>query len=91
MLGVDFKVIAVSSNANSFGLKQCVLVARNGLAYTVCANSLNIPKKGDTVTIPYQMGANGLEDATLNFAAKSFEIPERIVDAPQGVIDEVWK
>ena len=90
MFAVDFKVIAVSSNTNSFGLKQCVLVARNGLAYKACANSLNIPKKGDIVTIPYIAGDEGLNDATLNFAAKSFEIPERIIDAPQDVIDEVW-
>jgi hypothetical protein len=87
---VDFKVVAVSENTNSFGLSQCVLVANNGLAYKVCANSINIPKEGDIVKIPYKAGANGISDATLNFASRGFEIPERIEDAPREIIDEVW-
>lgn len=87
---VDFKVVAVSSNTNSFGLFQCVLIAKNGLAYKACANSLNIPKEGDTVNIPYKAGGNGISNATLNFAGR-FEIPERIEDAPQEIIDEVWQ
>jgi hypothetical protein len=90
MLGVNFHVVAVSENTNSFGLKQCVLLAMNGLAYKACANSLNLPKQGDSVFIPYQAGPMGIEDATLNFAAKGFEIPERIEDAPEEVIKEVW-
>lgn len=87
---VDFKVVAVSSNTNSFGLFQCVLLAKNGLAYKACANSLNIPKQGDTVSIPYKAGPMGIEDARLNFAGK-FEIPERMDDAPQEIVDEVWQ
>ena len=89
MISVDFKVVAVSSNTNSFGLFQCVLVAKNGLAYKACANSLNIPKQGDTISIPYRGNGNGLSNATLDFGGK-FEIPERIEDAPQEIIDEVW-
>lgn len=91
MIGVDFKVAAVSVNRNSFGLAQCILIAKNGLAYKACANSLNIPREGDTITIPYIGNGNGLSNATLNFAAKSYEIPERIEDAPQDLVDEVWK
>jgi len=90
MIGVDFKVVAVSENTNSFGLFQCVLLAKNGLAYKACANSLNIPKQGDTISIPYRGNGNGLANATLDFSAKSFEIPERIEDAPREVIDEAW-
>lgn len=87
---VDFKVVAVSSNTNSFGLFQCVLIAQNGLAYKACANSLNIPKQGDTVSIQYKAGPMGIEDARLDFAGR-FEIPERIEDAPREVVNEVWQ
>jgi len=92
MLGVEFKVIAITSNTNSFGLRQCVLVAKNGLAYKACANSINMPKQGSVITIPYQGGSGDIGDApiTLSFAHKGFEIPERIEDAPREVIDEFW-
>lgn len=89
MKTLDFKVVAVSSNTNSFGLFQCVLVAQNGLAYKACANSLNIPKQGDTISIPFAVQGIGSSMLTLDFGGK-FEIPERIEDAPQEIIDEVW-
>ena len=83
---VDFKVVAVSVNRNSFGLAQCVLVAKNGLAYKACANSLNIPKQGDTVSIPYKAGPMGIEDARLNFAGK-FEMGFRRERIPRERIE----
>ncbi len=89
-ISVDFKVAAVSVNKNSFGLAQCVLISQNGLAYKACANSLNIPEEGDIVSIAYIGGTNGLSNATLNFAGKGFEIPERVFDAPKEIINELW-
>ena len=91
MLGVHFKVVAVSENTNSFGLKQCIMLAQNGLAYKACANSLNIPSKGESVFIPYEEGPNGIEDAFLCFAKKGFEIPERLEDATLEEVEEIYK
>ena len=89
-LAVDFKVVAVSSNTNSFGLFQCVMIAKDGLAYKACANSLNIPKQGDIVSIKFIKKIDGTFSNKLDFAGR-FEIPERIEDAPKEVRDEVWK
>ena len=93
MVGVEFKVVAVTSNTNSFGLKQCILVARNGLAYKACANSLNMPEQGSVITIPYAGGSGDIGDApiTLSFAQKGFEIPERQEDAPREAVAEIWE
>lgn len=85
-LGQSYRVVAVSSNANSFGLKQCVMVARDGSAYTACANSLNLPKQGEDIFIPFVS-----EKSTRpNFAAKGFEIPEQIESPPQEVLNEIY-
>lgn len=88
-----FKVVVVSENTNSFGLKQMVLLAKDGEAYKVCANSLNVRKEGDTVVQELTFSEEiGQESKVVNRAfALNFEIPERLNDkAPQTVIDEVW-
>ena len=46
-----FKVVAVSSNTNSFGLYQCVMVSKSGKGYKACASYLSIPKQGDILLI----------------------------------------
>jgi len=43
----DFKVVMVSDNTNSFGLRQMVLVARSGEVYKTCASSLNVKTVGE--------------------------------------------
>lgn len=52
MYSENFKVVAVSSNSNSFGLRQIVLVAKSGVAFKACASTLNLPEKDSTVTVP---------------------------------------
>lgn len=84
----QFKVLMVSENHNSFGLRQCVMIAKDGTAFKACANDLNIPKKGDTLEVPVTVGKF---KTNYNFSALSFEIPERMEDAPKGVIKEVWQ
>lgn len=85
-----FKCVAVSENTNSFGLFQCVLITNTGGAYKACANSLNIPKRGDDVWVEYLLDKEG-KFAGYNFARNGFEIPERLPDAPKEVIDEIFK
>lgn len=78
-----FKVAAVSSNMNSFGLKGMILVARDGEAYQVGANSMNLKRQGSVLRVPGRATAR-------NFAALGFEIPERLPPAPRKVVAEVW-
>ena len=81
-----FKVAAVSSNTNSFGLKSMILVAKDGEAWQVAANSINVKKKGDTITV------DASKPFDLEFSARSFEIPERLhPDCPPSAVKEVWK
>lgn len=88
-----FIAAAISENHNSFGLKQAFLIAKDGTTFKACANDLNIPKRGQKVEIPVTIKAE--EGKPLhkdyNFAAKGFEIPEKIENAPDPVIAEVWK
>jgi hypothetical protein len=79
-----FRVAAVSSNRNSFGLTGLVLVARDGTAYQVGASDLHVHRKGSVVAVPIT------GRRCLNFARLGFEIPERLPQAPPAVVAEVW-
>lgn len=90
MYTTQFKVVAVSANTNSFGLHQCVMLAKNGVAYKACANYLNVPKKGDILEVPALLDKDKNPTDKFNFSALSFEIPEKMPIAPKEVIAEVW-
>lgn len=81
----DFKVVAVSSNRNSFGLKGVVLVARDGQAFEVGSNNLHLPQRGDVLVVPTKPGIG------LDWGSLGFEIP-RALDppAPPDVVQQVW-
>ena len=85
-----FKVVAVSNNTNSFGLRQCVMIAKDGTAYKACANSINVPKQNEVIDIRVILNKKG-EVLDYDFTGRSFEIPERIEDAPKEVVAEVWR
>ena len=85
-----FKVVAVSNNTNSFGLHQCVMIAKDGTAYKACANSINVPKRDEVIDVRVILNKKG-EVLDYDFTSRSFEIPERIEDAPNEVIEEIWK
>lgn len=80
---IEFKVTAVASNTNSFGLYQMVLVSRDGEAFTACKS--DPPPRGAIVSIP--VGADGMITSSTAF---HFEIPQKIYNAPQAVVDELW-
>ena len=82
----EFKVAAVSSNRNSFGLRGHVLVARDGEAWQVAVNNLNEREKGQIVRFAVVGGHVKVEPTAVFF----FEIPERLKDAPPAVVREVW-
>lgn len=72
-----FKVAAVSSNTNSFGLKQMVVVAEDGTAYKTCANYLNVKEKGDTITM-----VDGM--------FRGCELTEKITKMHKSIVRELW-
>jgi hypothetical protein len=79
----EFKVCSVSTNTNSFGLHGLVLVARDGEAYEVGSNVLNIKEKGTVVRATVRGGA-------VSFAKLGWEIPKQLDTAPPPVVAEVW-
>lgn len=81
----SFKVVAVSSNCNSFGLRQHVLVAKDGEAYTGCITEQFAKKQGDVLEVPLNPKTFQLE-----FAPLGIELPNKLPRAPRGVVDQVW-
>lgn len=78
-----FKVAAVSSNMNSFGLTGMILLGLDGEAWEVGASSLHLKKVGDVLRVPGRRSCR-------NFARLGFEIPRPLPQAPAGVVAEVW-
>lgn len=74
-----FKVVAVSSNQNSFGLTGMILMGRDGEAWEVAANSINLCRHGTVLKVQRH-----------NFAAFGFEMPRQLPNAGRGVLAEVW-
>ena len=84
---VEFRVVAVSTNANSFGLRQMIMVSRDGHTYTGCFNSLNVKAKGDSIKGRVYYGNNG-EPGTVLFPGG--ELVEKQEKAPREVIKSVF-
>lgn len=80
----NFKVVTISDNSNSFGLKQFICVAKSGKAYKACANSLNLPKQGALVVAKTVSGTNQHQ------FKGSFELVESMDDCPKEVVEEIW-
>jgi hypothetical protein len=79
-----FKVLAVSSNTNSFGLYGIVMVARDGTAYEVGANYLNKKNVGDEIVVSLSDTGRG------GFAELGFEIPRQLPKAPGKIVKAIW-
>lgn len=85
---LEFKVIAVSQNTNSFGLKQMFMVGRQGETYKGCFNYLNVKEEGQIMK-----GITTLNEDTGEIKRVEFtggELVERLPDAPEMVIKEAW-
>ena len=79
-----FKVAAVSSNRNSFGLRSMVVVARDGEAYRVLSNDLHIKRQGEVLLVEQCEGR-------WNFSALGYEVPEKLPPAPSDVVKELYQ
>ena len=57
-----FRLLVLSNNTNSFGLRQAIMVTQEGEAWKIHSNDLNIPKKGrDYQVADYEFGRFGWE------------------------------
>lgn len=86
-VSVDFRVAAVSTNTNSFGLRQMIMVSRSGHTYKACFNSLNVKDKGDDIKGRVYIKDNG-EPGTVIFPGG--ELVERGENAPRSVVKQIF-
>lgn len=84
----NFKVVAVSENTNSFGLRQMVMVAKDGAAFRGCFNSLNVKQKDETITGIVTIKENG-EELRTEFSGG--ELVEKLLSPSLETINEIWK
>jgi len=82
---VQLKVVAVSSNHNSFGLRNMILIGDNGQGWQAAANDLNVKPRNAILTVP-----DGQSIPTF-LTLQSFEIPRQLADPPAELLAEVWK
>lgn len=86
ILTKEFIVAAVSKNTNSFGLKQMVLIARDGSAFTGCFNSVNVRQQGESILgEEYFLGGK-----RINTTFRGGELIHEIDDAPKKLIRELF-
>lgn len=81
----QFKVAAISSNTNAFGLWGVVIIDKTGLAFRVGMNHLSKPNVGDVLDVTL----NG--SSIHSIAGKSFEIPHKLPNAPASVLKELFE
>lgn len=74
----EFKVVAKSTNTNSFGLHQFVVVAPDGQAFRIHGSMYVGKEQGDIVT---------REDGVF----RGFEMPEALPKCPEEVVREIFK
>jgi hypothetical protein len=81
-----FRVAAKSSNTNSFGLRQYVLVSQVGAAFKVCRSISPGPEweTNQDVQVP-------MEDGAPVWAEVCCELPEALPAAPDKVVRELFK
>lgn len=82
-----FKVAMVSSNSNSFGLRNMILIAKDGEAWSVCASAMHFREKGTTIHIPL---TEWLETQIVS-SKYPFELPNKLPRAPVNVVEEAWE
>lgn len=82
---MKLKVIAVSTNANDFGLYNVVLIGTNGRGYSGLMNAQNCPPKDTVYTVKPAV------DVLVGLADNGFECPTKLESDPdQKVMQQVW-
>lgn len=81
---MQVKIAAVSSNTNSFGLRNHIFISRTGEAFQGCANNLNGIQRGSVIMLDaaYPLGT---------LVRLGFELAERLSpDPPMSLVALVW-
>lgn len=93
----QFKVVAVSSNTNSFGLTGIVAVSKSGEAFQFgYNNSLNPVKRDEMVTLSFPVKTDSVgvavveADMPLLMNGNIIEIPEVLPAPPDDVLKELF-
>ena len=83
---MKLKVITVSTNANSFGLRSMILLADNGQGYQALTNDLNLRPAGTVMEIN---PAHTTEELAIksHLIRCGYECIQRLPDANQGVVN----
>jgi hypothetical protein len=77
------KVVAVSTNRNSFGLRRMVMIGDNGQGWGASANDLNLHKEGEVIEV-------SADDIGMELAKLNFELPTQLIDPPASLVQKIW-
>ena len=84
----NFVVAIRSTNTNSFGLRQHILVARDGEAHSICLNYMNEKPAGTVVEAKETHFKDGT--ITTDFPTLEGEVQEKMLDCPANHVGEFW-
>jgi hypothetical protein len=87
-----FKVVAHSTNTNSFGLRGHILISRTGLAVELALNALNTLDVNQDVRVPVRRDDVESPQQLASAVARHLhgEIPRARQKAPRGVVQVVF-
>jgi hypothetical protein len=90
-----FRLFTKSTNTNSFGLRDCILVAKDGEAWGVaCADNFCSPVYGKDYNCPEPSGELLPPGQNYTFAdyasGMGWELPHLLDKAPQEAVDAAW-
>lgn len=84
---VNFYVVAISENTNSFGLRQMIMVSKEGITCKGCFNNLNVRQKGEKITGLVNMLHGNVINVQIPGAELIEVSPER---APKDVLKVIF-
>lgn len=98
-----FRLLTKSTKTNSFGLRGCILVAKDGEAWEVAvADDYRSPVYGHDYLVrtptpayfnlpPGERDYASQDDMTVDtWSCLGWELPHRLNKAPQKVVDKAW-
>lgn len=77
-----FRVIAISTNTNSFGLRGVIVISSTGEAWELCANDLHTPNHGAELTPE-------VVDGVPQWGRLGFETPKRLQMDPFTLVGSI--
>ena len=93
-----FKLLTISRNRNSFGLRGAILVAQDGEAWEIACGDLHFPQVGDSYPVPTcsvellaKLGKVPDDQTAASWSARGWELPRRLPKAPQEAVDFAFR